>query len=737
MDEHAPLPKTAAHAEALNLPGFVETVNEHAIIAITDPNGRFIYANDAFCKISKYNLDELTGEPCTIADLGQHPASFFQDIVETIQTGSIWRGRIKNRAKDGSCYWVDTVIKPIKNEAGVVTHLINLRADVTELVTAKEDLESIRQKESAIRRILAIALSDIRIERMLEGALEVLSLVSWLAPVTRSAVYLEDSDSRQMSPAVWRDLEPANANASQPACFGACICNQVASSRTIQATKCTLHQGAGTSAKIAQWDHIAIPLVGQAGLLGALVFTAPGGNQYIAEHDNFFTDVAKALSVGIEQKRTQDGLNTEREQVLKKQRELEEKSALMEAGFENMAEGLVALTPDLIILAANKRFSELLEVSPELIQHGSSFEPVLQHLSNVLVDKPYRAALSVDGMRAFVRDGANQPVKFIFNTGKTLAVQANPIPEVGAVFTVADVTLAQLTESRARQSHKLEALGELAGGVAHEYNNLLTSILGFARMALRKFNDQDRVRESLQEIVEASGRATDITQQMLTFSNKQVLAPIVVDIGETIRSMEPLLRVFVQANLEVRFDIRTQARASIDPALLTQCVSNLVMNSRQAMPDGGTITITCDAVAPSEYFATSHGDKLAPGRYVSITVSDTGRGIDSEVLTHIFDPFFTTREVGAGTGLGLSMVFGMAKNQGGAIHVESTPGEGATFTIYLPEVEVPLSQTTEEAVATPVATVSAEPPAEAEKLPQAEPAVVPTQADKEKLMRFI
>jgi signal transduction histidine kinase len=257
-------------------------------------------------------------------------------------------------------------------------------------------------------------------------------------------------------------------------------------------------------------------------------------------------------------------------------------------------------------------------------------------------------------------------------------------------------------------------------------------------MALKKMNDEDRVRESLQEIIEASGRATEITQQMLAFSKKQVLMPVVVDVGETISDMEPVLRVFIQSNLDIGIDIKSKGYASIDPALLNACIGNLVKNSRQAMPNGGTVTIVCDTAEFDETFVTSHGDKLAPGRYVSVAVTDTGRGMDPKVLAHIFDPFFTTRDVGAGTGLGLSMVFGMAKNHNGAVDVESSPGNGATFTIYLPQVPAPSDQTADDAAADAATVANAEPPA----LPQDPPptidlSIVPSQEDAENLMRFL
>jgi PAS domain S-box-containing protein len=728
MDEFVTASVPARFAAMVEIDQFLATINEHAILTVTDPAGHLIYVNDAFCRLTQWDRSELIGQHYSLYSAEYHPDSFYEELWATVKAGSVWRGRVKNRAKDGSCFWIDSIVKPVLGPDGKVSHIISIRSDITELVETQEALEFIRQNEAAIRRILAISSSSIPVERMLASALEVLSLIPWLSDVCRSAVYLAAPGTDVPVLTAEHVLEVDEAGA-EDRCLGECICRHVLETRTLQLAVCARQHDPVDGPNAIR--HIAVPLAGQAATLGVLVFSLRGEGADIAKHKTFFADVSKAISVGIEQSRTQEGLKAKREQVLRKQQELEEKSALMAAGFDNMAEGLIALTPDLTIIAANKRFAELNEISPELVQQGRSFLPVLRHLESVVKSDIRRTELTVDGVRKVVRNGSSKPIKFTFRSGRTLEIRANPIPEVGTVFTVADVTLALLSEGRARRGRKLEALGELAGGVAHEYNNLLTSVQGYARMALKKLGNEDRVREALQEIVEASGRATEITQQMLTFSKKQVSAPMIVDVGEALRSMEPVLRVFLQSKLEIRFDIKSHSRASVDPALLTQCVSNLVTNSRQAMPDGGTITITCDTVELREPFFASHGDRLEPGRYISIAVNDSGRGIEPEVMPQIFDPFFTTREVGAGTGLGLSMVFGMAKNQNGAINVESTPGQGATFTIYLPEILAAPEQAG--------ATTDAAPPAAPQRddPPPIDTTIVPTEADIQGLMRFL
>ncbi|MDJ0893727.1 MAG: PAS domain S-box protein [Alphaproteobacteria bacterium] len=251
-----------------------------------------------------------------------------------------------------------------------------------------------------------------------------------------------------------------------------------------------------------------------------------------------------------------------------------------------------------------------------------------------------------------------------------------------------DISERKSTEERLRQGQKMEALGQLAGGVAHEFNNILTSIGGFARMALAKPDDSERVRECLKEVTAACGRASSLTRQMLTFSHKQVLEPKVMRIGAVIKDMEKLLSTCLDETIHLGLEISGEdVCAKVDPTSLTQSIVNLAINARHAMPDGGDLTVGCEPMALRAPMVSRHGDELPPGDYVRIFVTDQGTGIDNETLLHIFEPFFTTKDTGSGTGLGLSLVYGMVRNSGGVVDVESTVGAGTTFSIYLPVVD--------------------------------------------------
>jgi len=241
-------------------------------------------------------------------------------------------------------------------------------------------------------------------------------------------------------------------------------------------------------------------------------------------------------------------------------------------------------------------------------------------------------------------------------------------------------------QAQLHQAQKMESIGRLAGGVAHDFNNLLTVINGYSRLMLDALASDDPLRESLEEIIRAGERAAGLTQQLLAFGRKQVMQPRVLDLNRVVRETQPMLARVVGEDVEVCLELHPEAATiCADPHQLEQVIVNLVVNSRDAMPRGGKVSIGTSVVEWSPRLAQSHPGARA-GRYVSLTVSDTGVGMDEETRRRIFEPFFTTKEVGKGTGLGLSMVQGVVEQSGGFIEVASEPGHGASFTIHLPWV---------------------------------------------------
>jgi PAS domain S-box-containing protein len=242
-------------------------------------------------------------------------------------------------------------------------------------------------------------------------------------------------------------------------------------------------------------------------------------------------------------------------------------------------------------------------------------------------------------------------------------------------------------EGRLLQAAKLEAVGRLAGGVAHDFNNLLGVIMGYADLLLRRLPSEDSLRRNVQEIQKAAERASALTKQLLAFSRRQVLQPRVLDLHQTIGEVESILQRAIGEDIALVTVLRDGVgMVKADPGQIQQVLLNLAVNARDAMPDGGTLTIETANVDLAEEYARRHLG-VAPGPYVLMAVSDTGVGMTPEVQAHIFEPFFTTKGPEKGTGLGLATVYGIIKQSGGNIWVYSEPGKGATFKVYLPRVD--------------------------------------------------
>ena len=280
-----------------------------------------------------------------------------------------------------------------------------------------------------------------------------------------------------------------------------------------------------------------------------------------------------------------------------------------------------------------------------------------------------------------------------FQVIKVPLTASDGVPHVLGVAT--EITQRKELEHQLRQSQKMEAVGQLAGGIAHDFNNVLTAILGYTRLLLKEPGLIPQQRDDITEIEEAAERAASLTRQLLAFSRKQIMQPTVLNVNEVVQGMRSLLRRLIGEHIALvaAFDPEP-VFVRADHGQLQQVIVNLSVNARDAMPAGGTLMLATARVELGADFVASHPGSTA-GPHVRLIVSDNGMGMDADVRRRVFEPFFTTKPVGKGSGLGLATVYGIVKQSGGYIDVESQPGHGSTFTIYLPRVAAPTESVSE------------------------------------------
>ncbi|MBI5664708.1 MAG: PAS domain S-box protein [Nitrospirae bacterium] len=374
-----------------------------------------------------------------------------------------------------------------------------------------------------------------------------------------------------------------------------------------------------------------------------------------------------------------------------------------------------------------KRSAELLQESEERfrILLDKSFDGIFIHENLMILDLNQRMAditgyshselihsnviklFTPDSQRRihdYIRSGRKgyYEVELLRKDGKIVSIEA-----FGAnckfhgrdarIVAIRDITEQKKLQEQLRQSQKMEAVGHLAGGVAHDFNNILSAIVGYTHITLMKMKEDDPLRANLQHVLDSSEKAANLTQSLLAFSRKQVMALKTVNVNEIVYGMMKIFGRVIGEDIGLKVDTADHdLMVRADKNQIEQALMNLATNARDAMPHGGTLTITTEEIEIDEGFVQTNllGEV---GRYAVISITDTGTGMDEKTKENIFEPFFTTKEVGRGTGLGLSMVYGTIRQHNGFINVYSTPGQGTTFRIYLPLVKAAIQPVVGEA----------------------------------------
>jgi len=430
---------------------------------------------------------------------------------------------------------------------------------------------------------------------------------------------------------------------------------------------------------VASYGAFAIasaPLLAGQNLFGAITVKADQVNAFDAEEVELLGTMAGNLAQAL--------------QAIKDEAALRESEERFRSLYTSMSEGMAfhqmlydpaGAAVDYVITAVNPAFEAILGLSSAMTAgrkaselYGTGSAPYLDVYAKVLA--------------------TGQPVHFettFTPMQKCFRISASALNKDQFVTVFEDITqqkqaekLREKMEIQLRQAQKMESVGRLAGGVAHDFNNMLGVILGHTELASEQLDPSVPIYDSLVEIRKAARRSADLTQQLLAFSRKQVIVPKVLDLNEAVVDLLKMLQRLIGENIILDWKPKAMpCLVKVDPSQLDQVLTNLCVNARDAIAKSGKISIETGNSTFDETYCSLHPD-AAPGEYVSLTVSDTGGGMEPQTLSHIFEPFFTTKEVGKGTGLGLATVYGIIQQSQGFIDVTSTPGQGTTFRIHLP-----------------------------------------------------
>jgi PAS domain S-box-containing protein len=612
-----------------------------AAVIITDPAGTIEYVNARFTDTTGYAAAEAIGGNPRMLQSGLTPPDVYRDLWTTIMHGDPWRGEILNRRKDGTLYWDDVWVSPIRDAGGRVTHFLALQEDVTE---RRATIEALREREERFRQVT-------------EGIREV--------------YFLSDADFREMlfvSPAyekIWGRSRESLYRA--PASFIEAV---VAEDRPALFEHIDRIRAGGEP---EQCEYRIVRPDGSV----RWILVKTGG---VRNEEGVIYRLAGVALDFTERKNAEEALRASEQRL----RTLFETVNLIVLALD--AGGRVEYVNPFLLKLTGYAREEVFGADwierfiPEA--HRPNMRGVFRDTIEQLLHPHYQNPI-------LTRTGEERLISW----HNTVVRDAQGRP-TGTLSVGEDVTEHAQLEAQLRQSQKMEAVGRLAGGVAHDFNNLLTVILGTADLMLFDTPATDPRHAELGEIRSAGERAAGLTRQLLALSRQQVLEVRVVDLNDLIQNVERLLRRVIGEDVHLRTLPGVGLGAvRADPGQIEQVILNLAINSRDAMPDGGTITIETANVELDETYAATHSP-VEPGPYAMLAVSDTGIGMSAATRAQIFEPFFTTKPMGKGTGLGLATVHGIVNQSGGHIWVYSEPGQGTTFKIYLPRVDETIDEAT-------------------------------------------
>jgi PAS domain S-box-containing protein len=595
-------------------------------IVITDHKGAIEWVNPAFTTMTGFTMKEAIGNNPRLFKSGRHGKDFYAGLWSTISSGKVWRGEITNCRKDGTSYTEEMTITPVVSDDGTIAHYIAVKQDIS---ARKRSEEALQRAEEQYRSIFDEAIIGI-FRSTPEGRFIMTNPA--MAKMLRC-------DSPEQAIDNIKDIGVLYGDRGERRELQTLVENK----GTLQNYVHKFRRRDGSDLWLSLNLHC--------------VYKEDGTPEY-------YEGTAEDITL---RKRAEEAV--------------QESETRLRLFVEHAPVGLAMFDRKMRYLCASRRWLanyctdgdvrglSYYEVFPTIPERWK--EAHRRGLAGEVVREEAEHIVRLDGSTQWIR----WEVRPWYEKGNDIG---------GIVIFSEDISERRLLETQLQQAQKMEAIGRLAGGVAHDFNNMLGVIIGFSEL-LKERTDLDQTAvHQIEQIRLAGKKAASLTQQLLAFGRKQIIQPRILDLNEVVSKLSGMLRRLIGDDIELAIHFSCpEARVYVDASQVDQVIMNLAVNARDAMPNGGKLIIETDTCELDEAYAIQHRP-VHPGRYVRLTITDTGAGMTDETMSHLFEPFFTTKELGKGTGLGLSIVYGVVKQSDGYIWVYSELGKGTSFKIYLP-----------------------------------------------------